>query len=218
MDFLAVILSYPTVVLTVLMVIVLLYWLLVVLGALGIDIGDHADGVGHVHGVDGAGEAAGEGALEAHPIGEGILAFLGVGKVPITVLVSVLALVGWILAILGSYALGALGLAGGWLFTTLVLAGSILLSSIASAYLVRPLAPLFRTDQAVSHRELVGRECMITTGRVDERFGQASLIEGGVDLILQVRCPSPNGLARDSRAILVAYDPEHATFMVEPAA
>ena len=57
-----------------------------------------------------------------------------------------------------------------------------------------------------------------TMFRVDERFGQATLIEGGVDLILQVRCPTPNGLARDSRAILIAYDPEHATFSVEPAA
>lgn len=216
MDFLTVILVYPTVVLTVPMVIVLLYWLLVVIGALGIDIGDAADGGGHVH-VDGV-DAAADGALGAHSIGEGFLAFLGFGKVPVTVLFSVLALVAWLLSILGAYGLGALGLADGWLFTTIALAGSIVLSSIASAYIVRPLAPIFRTEQAVSHRELVGRECLITTGRVDERFGQATLIEGGVDLILQVRCPSPNGLARDSRAILIAYDPEHATFSVEPAA
>lgn len=239
MDFLTTILGYPSVVFTVALAVALAYWLLVIVGALGIEILDldgategateglaHgvAEGVteGVAHGVteglaDGVAEAATHGAVEAaaHGAGAGLLAFFGVGRVPVTIILSVLFLSGWILTILGSRGLAVIGLGGGWLFSTLLLGASIVVGAFFTAYAVRPLAPLFVVDRAVTHAELVGRVVTVLTGRVDERFGQATLIEAGADLILQVRCPAPNSLRRDAKAVLVAYDREHGTFDVE---
>jgi hypothetical protein len=60
-EFLALITAFPTALFTVLMGVALLYWLMVILGALDIDILD-ADGA--FEGADGAAEGAAEGALE----------------------------------------------------------------------------------------------------------------------------------------------------------
>ncbi|MCA9658802.1 MAG: DUF1449 family protein [Myxococcales bacterium] len=230
--------SYPVVVFTVGMAVVVAYWLLVVLGALGVEVLDFdIDGV-----ADGAVEAAAEGAIEgageaaaealadgaseamteaagdlahAASAGGGFLAFLGVGRIPVTMVLTLLIISGWAI----SYALVrlqiVLELSQGLLPSTFALGLAIVLASMVTSLLARPLTPVFTTHRATRHSDLVGRVVTVLTGRVDHNFGQAELIEGGADLVLQVRCPLPNALARDAKALLIAYDPEEGVFQIE---
>jgi hypothetical protein len=93
--------------------------------------------------------------------------------------------------------------------------GSVV-SLLATSLAVRPLAPVFELHREVGKHTLVGREIVVQTLTVDHRFGQARLDTDGSDLILSVRCPSPNTLKKGATALIIDYDPQKNTYLVEP--
>lgn len=250
-EILSLVFSFPTVVFTTLLGICLVYWAMVFVGFLDIDIGgteglaEGAEGAteGLLEGaaesaVDGALEGAAEGALEGATEGalegaaegaaegaegaldgvsggEGFLSWLGVGTVPITVIISFFVLAAWATSMLGAgYLLpllpvpaivGQLGL----------LAASLVVAAPFTRISARPFAPIFKTHLADNNRDLVGRACIIRTGTVDERFGQALVAEGGSDALINVRARSGNGLGRGDEALIVSYNSEAGAFVVE---
>lgn len=194
-------LALPTVIFTVLLGIALLYWGFLLVSGLGAE--------GPTEGLlDGAGVEG----------GFALLGWLGFGKVPFSVLVTV-----WSLAAFAvSYAL--MRWAGPPLEPMLgvmvpVLVGVLALVTGASAtHLVADrLAPVFSSAQAERRVDLVGRTCRIETGGVDLRFGQARLEEAGDWRIIQVRS-SASGLKRGDEALIIAWDDALDAFRIEPLA
>jgi hypothetical protein len=82
---------------------------------------------------------------------------------------------------------------------------------------VKPLAPLFAVREAKSNRDYVGSVCTITTGHVDDDFGQATYDEAGTVLVIPVRCGKGNPLRRGHRALIIDYDVARNAYVVEPA-
>lgn len=253
-EVLAVSLSFPTVIFTVVLALALIYWIFVVLGALDLDLlgGAEGDVVPNLDGaakgaLEGAAKGAlegvtkgalegatkgalegvaGEGALEG-AAGEGaahggvgsLLAALQLNRVPATVVLTLIAAFGWFTSALSTWAAEPLWTGWGlprWALGLAVLVAALTAALLLTSLTVRPLAPLFVTRHAKSKKDLVGRICVITTGRVDERFGQAELDEGGASGILDVRCDTPGALRRGDRAVLVSWDPIREVFGVEP--
>jgi hypothetical protein len=233
-EFLAAILAFPTVLFTIPLGIVLGYWLTVMVGAVGIDLldghfGDFALGAkagmleGGVKGaVEGGAKAAMEGGAKAatEALGRDGVSFLetlGFGGIPTTVSVSFVVFLSWLLSLAVSpplkQVLGFLpgGLVDGGL-TVLCLGLGVVLAGLA----VRPLRPLFTTQQAPRRSELMGRVCVIASGRVDGRFGSATLEDGGAGLLLHVVCDKDNTLKRGERALVLAYDAARDAYEVEP--
>jgi hypothetical protein len=81
---------------------------------------------------------------------------------------------------------------------------------------VRPFRGLFTDHPARQNHELIGSIVVITTGRVDESFGQAQCTTRD-SLLLDVRAKAAIGLKRNDRAIVVDYDPDTRTFTVDAA-
>lgn len=159
-----------------------------------------------------------DGADGAHGVGS-LLAALELHRVPATVTLSLIATFGWFTSALSTVLVGPLWLGWGlpgWTLGLAVLAGSLVAAVLLTSLAVRPLGPLFVTRHAQSKKDLVGRVCVISTGRVDERFGQATIDEGGASHILDVRCDTPGALRRGDRALLVSWDPDREVFGVEP--
>lgn len=226
-EFLTAILAFPTAIFTILLGVVILYWLFVLLGALDIDLlGDaHADGGhdlpldGHGHGdahFDGHGHADhghadhGHDAHDGHGGLGGLIQALGLGGVPLTVMLSILILLAWSFCVMAMQLLGSSPV---WLVSAAALL-SLVVAVPLTSLLVRPLRRLFISLPAPRHRDLLGRVCTITTLRVDERYGQAEIEDGGAGLIVQVRSNGPAGLARGDRAIIFDYRDE--VFLVAP--
>ena len=231
-EFIAAIVSFPTVVFTVALLVVAGYWLLALLGGVGSDMLDAAAGKvdgavdamagkvdGAVDGATGKLEAVG-GKVEG---GLSLLAAIGFGKAPATVVISMLVLFAWALSTFATLMLrdffpasaadvgvAAMGVHVGIAFGAVVIAG-MLTGLIAGA-----LGDAFKRHRPIGHGELVGKLATITTGRVDERFGQANLHEDGANLIVDVRCATPNALVRHTRVVLVSYDAAAHYYMVEP--
>nr|WSY52988.1 hypothetical protein OG999_24630 [Streptomyces sp. NBC_00886] len=195
--FIAAATGFPTIVFTAALVVIVLFWLLVALGAADAHgIGAHA----HVH---------------AHGHGDS----WGLGGVPVTIPFSLLTAIGWLLSLSGDVLLAPLvpsGLARAGLGVA-VLIGSLYVSWRATKVLVRPLRSLFPDERGPSRLDFVGLTCTIRTGRVDGGFGQAEVrAADGSAAVVQVRQTGNDALASGSTGLLYAYDEVGEFFWVAP--
>jgi hypothetical protein len=216
--FLALVTTFPVVVYTVLLGASLVYWVFVVVGAVSVD-SHHADGgldldldgdgiPDHLEGVDGHHEGGGL---------AGMMAALKLRSAPATVVLSVLVLFSWILSIVGLQLLAAVvpvAMMGAVKLLLLIFAP--LLALFPTSLAVRPLAKIFAPPKAVASKDLVGKLCTIRTGSVTEKFGEATLDDGGAGLVVRVRVDSGQKLGRGQQAVIVGYDDEKHEYTVAP--
>lgn len=200
--------SYPTAVWTVLLGVVLVYWLLAIIGIVdiessGLDLDADAD----LH-ADGA---------DLSTIASYVVAF-GLNGVPFSIVVSLIVLAGWFLTALFSlYVLP-------WVPTTLLkmvagtaaMSGAFVLAIPFTARVVRPMRGLFVTHNARSNHSLVGQTCRVLTLEVNESFGRAEVAERGAGLNIRIWAKTPNTLTRGSLARIVEYDEAGTRYLVEP--
>ncbi|MBL9027219.1 MAG: DUF1449 family protein [Myxococcales bacterium] len=239
MDLLHLVGTFPTVIYTGLLALSLVYWLFVILGAIDVDAlgGAHdgaidgaVDGVvgagkGGIEGLAGAGKGAVEGvvgaakgaahqadiAIDGETAAAGILSFLRLRSAPVTVVVSLFALFGWLLSTLTVQSLGVPGLLGGLgLFF-----GSAILSLVLTSVAIRPVAPFFATKAGRKSTSLVGKIAVVSTGEVTKRFGQATFEGEGLSATIQVRSDETAPLSRGDKVVLVAWDERAHVFYVE---
>ena len=221
--------QFPTVIFTIGLLVALVYWLFVILGALDIDLLGGADDVSGA--LKGAGEAATggiKGAAEAvtggakgsaeavhDGVGGGLWAWMGLASVPVTVSMSVVLLLTWAGSILAmQYGPHRLGTA-----LAIVMAVAVVLIALPLAgFLVRPLRPVFEVKVGKSNKDYVGSTCTITTGHVDDGFGQATIEDGATVLVIPVRCDRAGVLGRGAKALVIDFDPVRHAYVVEPAA
>ncbi|MHC0432159.1 hypothetical protein ACX6XY_18515 [Streptomyces sp. O3] len=197
-DFLHVALTFPTVLFTGALVVVLGFWLLAAFGAAE---------------ADSFGADAGFGAV-------------GLGGVPVTVTVSLLTLFSWFTSLVGSVLLDRWGVSGalatGAACGVLIIA--VLVSWRLTRLLSRPLRALFAHEPLPSRLDFVGRACTIRTSRVDDGFGQAEVAaDDGSTAVVQVRQTArdlaahpANALTFGSTALLYAYDEAGEFFWAAP--
>lgn len=221
-------LQFPTVVFTIGLGIALFYWVFVLLGALDIDL------LGGGHDVSGAAKGlgelagAGKGASEALKVGEdgdgdvdgdgGVLDAIGLGTVPLTISFSIILLAGWCGSLLlMTYGASALSGLGRWL-PLVVLPGVLIAAVLVASIAVRPLRKVFNISEGKSNRDYIGHVCVVTTGRVDAGFGQATIEDGGTVLVIAVRCDQESKLARGDRALVIDFDTAREAYVVEPIA
>lgn len=193
--FLAAATGFPTVVFTAALVVVVVFWLLVALGA--------ADAHGHAH-------------LNSHTYTDG----WGLGGVPVTFVFSLFVAVGWLISYCAAVLLVPSGPAG-LLVGAAVLIGTVYVSWRATKLFVRPLHRLFPDEPGPSRLDFVGLTCTIRTGRVDAGFGQAEVRAGdGSAAVVQVRLSAGDtaagGLGSGSTGLLYAYDEVGEFFWVTP--
>jgi hypothetical protein len=162
--------------------------------------------------------------------------------VPATVVLSLLVAVAWFLTLAGSAAVrsaGALGAVPRAALYAAVVAAALAGSWCATWTLVRPLRRVFPDVRAPSREDFVGRVCVIRTGAVTDRFGQAEVAApDGSTAVVQVRtdgagtsAPAGSSAPADaashasntstaftagSTGLLYAYDAEGEFFLVAP--
>jgi hypothetical protein len=206
--FLAALLAFPTAIFTILLGVVLAYWLCVIVGAAGIDMleggAKAVSGHGHSH-------------LHDAEAGVGLFAALGFGGIPITVSVSLVVFLSWSLSLVSQPSVHATlsmlpsGLVSCGLGLVCGLVGTVL-----GGLAVRPLRPVFIARRAPGREALMGRVCTISSGGVTAKGGHATFDDGAAGLILNVFCDKPNELKRGQPALILGYDAERGIYEVEP--
>ena len=175
---------------------------------------DGAEGAVHGgHGVEGAAKGAGD----ALDIGDSVLASfvsaLKLRRAPITVVLSLFAAFGFLLSSLTVRTFFPAGV--GWLIGTPIFLVSALVSLLMTSVAIRPLAPVFETKKASTHRDLIGKLVVVSTGHVTPTFGQATLDDGAAGLTLQVRADESAGLVRGDQCVIIDHDGPSDSFTIE---
>jgi hypothetical protein len=189
-QFIEAILAFPTVLFTFLLLVVFGYWLIAVFGGIEFD-GDGTEATGFT----------------------GWAASLGLGGIPVAVVVSLLVVIAWFVS-----------LVGGVLFSGLSALIAVLVAALVSAWVFTHLISLFLRrvipkERVPSRTDFVGRTCVIRTGRVGENFGQAEVTSpDGSSALVQVRQTGDDVFAAGSTALIFAYDSPGEFFWVMPYA
>lgn len=200
--------SFPVVIFSGLVTICVLYWLVASIGVLTVDCLDIDFDI-DVKQLSTDNPASGF---------SGLLMKLGFNEVPMTLVITLIALFGWSICYfsfrffmmpISHYAL-IYYLLGLIIFITAFIAAVYL-----TAFTIKPLRPIFsKLNTANSHKSLLGQTVEIRSSTVSETKGEATYEDGGAGLILQVRCNESYQFKRGDKAILLSYDKTNNSYEI----
>ncbi len=190
--FLQIILTFPTIFFTFFLVLSAVYWLLTVLGFVGIEALD----------MDLDGDS-----VASLNVFSGLLFRLGLNGVPLTIVISLIALLGWVFCFLIVYFIYP-WIRVPWLQLVTgipVVVGVLYVSAIITAMIIKPLRPIFLASNQQVQKQILGQVAVVRTGEVNRSFGEAYLEDGGAGLIIKVRAYKDEVFKRGDRVVLLEY-------------
>ncbi|GAA4953310.1 hypothetical protein GCM10023224_42780 [Streptomonospora halophila] len=196
-------LSFPTVLFSVLLLVVAGYWLFVILGAVDADV------------LDGD---AGPDSRSAGGFG-GALGAVGLGGVPVTVALSLLIAVAWFVSLVGTVLIGSPAGSSPLMIALalVILVAAVIIAWGVTSAIVMGLRRLLPAKRRSRGADVVGRTCVVRTGRVDSAFGQAEISGGdGSSSLIEVRTIGEERLSAGSTALIFDYDSESGVYRVTP--
>lgn len=195
--------SGPVLPASVLLLLVVGYWLLVIVGSMDIDVLDldldldtDVDAQGH------SGWFSSTGGM--------VLRFLNLGEIPVMIWLTVFALSLWITSVVWYHVEAN---HDDWLAVQILLRNSAV-ALIATKLITQPMTRLIDRTELRKAKDLLGCMCTISTMEVTERHGQAKVQTEGAPLLLHVRTRS-GVLAKGDSARIVDYDPATSIYYVE---
>lgn len=235
--FLSIITHYPVAIFSVLLIVAVVYWLIACLGFVDLDAGvdvdvpdigidldipdagldidldlDVPDGgidVGDGYDVDASG---------MHGPLAGLLLKLRLNGVPLPLVISLIAIFGWLISYFGVlicfnfFGLGILR----WILGTVILIVAFVLAIFLTSLTIHPVRKMILKNraQAVTSRTLVGHSCTIRSP-VGETPGQAVCFEGGADHILLVRSHHKGQtFNKGDKVVLLEYLPDTNSYSI----
>ncbi|GHA74736.1 OB-fold-containig protein [Pontibacter akesuensis] len=194
---------------TAFLVFVLLYWVAVIFGLLDLDFfnveieadlaldsGVDADGVSAVSWLNHA------------------LAFFNLGRIPLMLFLTFVALPFWVISILANYyLLGNVALLG-WL----LLLPMFILSLFVSKILTTPFVHLYAVleKEHPSSVTIIGQVCTVILPTSTTELGQASVPTSGAPLLLNVKSTRGSRLSKGQTALVIDYNAENKFYLIEP--
>lgn len=172
------------------------YWIIVALGFLDIevldfDIDDVEVGLG------------------------GLLTILNIGEVPFAIWLTIFSFQMSVYSIIYNLLLDSISSFSfpGWLRFLSCAIIFIPLAAFVTKLMTKPLKQVFEIH-SVKKSDFVGKECVITSSKVDERFGLGEIRISGVPQILDIRAKSEDGFVKNDKALIYEYDEKHKVFYV----
>jgi hypothetical protein len=189
---------------TLLLILVLLYWVTVILGVMDLSSLDMDVELPEVD-ADLGGDAA--------PAGfEAFLEYFNVRYVPISILFSLFALSFWVIGMTANSLLNP-GLNG--VIGLVIFAGNLVVSAHATKYLSMPFIPLFKSmrTEATDNRDLVGSRVIVTSSKADASYGQAEIRGDGPPVTLFVRTEGEE-ILKGTEAVILQHQSEKDIYII----
>jgi len=181
---------------TVLLLLVVLYWISVIFGALGFDFLDF-----DLDGGDNSG-----------PFYE-VLSFMNLSELPFMLVFSILILNFWIIAMLMYY----LPIApGGWINSVLLLPAMVV-SMFITKYATVPLKGIFKGNsvQEERGREVIEHQCILKCDLENGRLGQAEIKRHGASIVINVKSEfQEDSFHKDEVAFVIRKDTDKNIYYI----
>ena len=194
--------SFPTAIYTTLLLLCIFFWAGAVLGILDLDILDFdldLDGI-ETDGLD----ASNSSGNTTPDVLSGLLLRFGLVGVPVTVSLSLVILIGWVLSYYVAHFLlpferGSIMRYAAGLPTFLV---TLYIAAKTTGYLIKPLKPFFAKATQQTDKKVLGQTAIVRTSRVDNDFGEATLNDGGAGLIIKIRTRGEDRFVKGDKVVL----------------
>lgn len=193
---------------TVLLCLVLLYWLLMIFGIFGMD--------GFDFDADLDVDVDMDADLDAHidgGIGADVLTFFHFGEIPVMVLGSFFVLFFWITSVVSNHYFNP---EWSMLVTLYCLLPNLLISLLLTKIAVMPMTPMFRAMKETASPKVLGSRGVVSTSKLDGEFGQISIDQDGPPIVVNAITANNQTLVRNQEIKVVRFDEETGVYIVEP--
>lgn len=235
-DFLYESVNYVNLPVTTIMIFVLLYWMMMMLGVVGmdamdfdvdadigldadIDVGLDADvGMDADVGIDtapGATLSGGSSTTGNEGFMRSVFEFFYLGEVPIVIIASFFVLFWWIMTFVTNH---LWNMEQSLWFALLLLIPNVFISLVFTRIAMIPFAILFKKPppENITREEMYGVIGRVTTSEVTEKFGQMEIKQPNEpETILNVRTKPGVKLGKNDAAKIISYNNNDGTFLVE---
>ncbi|OUS40742.1 DUF1449 domain-containing protein [Oleispira antarctica] len=187
--------SFPTLFFTLILALCSVYWLVAVLGVVDLDILDLDVPEGDFDNATGANALA------------GFLLKLGLNGVPLTIIISFIALFGWFIcyfAVHFSFPLIPDGFLE-YIVGLPILIGSLYIAVLITAQVIKPLRPFFNSLNKNTVKNVLGQTAIVRSLRLDSDFGEVFLEDGGAGLIFKARTLNNETYKKGDRVVLLEF-------------
>ena len=198
--------SFPTIVYTALLLFCLLYWIVAVLGMVEVDFLD----------LDIDGDIDIKEGIDAQHALAGLLLKLGLHGVPLTIILTILSIVAWLLCYYAS------------LFSSKLLPGGIVqfaagipillvatyLAAIITGQIIKPIRTLFSKLDVDETKHIIGQSAIVRSGIVDKDRGEATMSDGGAGLLLNIRATGDELFHKGDEVVIIEKIGDQNTYRV----
>ena len=198
--------SFPTVIYTGLLLFCLLYWMIAMLGMVDIDFLD-LDLDGDID--------AGEGADAQHALA-GLLLKLGLHGVPLTIILTILAMISWLICYYSSYLAASLlpdGIIQYAVGVPILLAATYI-SALITGQIIKPIRTMFSKLDVDETKHLLGQSVIVRSAVVNSERGEAFMNDGGAGLILNIRATGADQFEKGDEVVLFEKIDERNSYRV----
>ncbi|MCF7958916.1 MAG: DUF1449 family protein [Phycisphaerae bacterium] len=191
---------------TLLLILVLLYWLMVIFGALDLGVFDidvpEADAD-----VDVDGDIGGGGFLSS------ILEFFYIGEVPAMIIVSIGVLSFWTISIIGNYYLNP---TRSMLMALPVCAGNMVITILITKFTLRPFRAFFASlnNDENTIKDVIGQMCVVSTTQVSDKMGQAEVTSGGAPILINAITEDGCTLHKGDQAVVLSKNTKTGVYTI----
>ena len=225
---------------TVLLSVMVVYWVLVIIGAADLDMdgadaditGDldagHSADLADAHSGGDAGIPMG-GHLDGHAPaaqGPGHSGFwqtcgrlLHLGEVPLMIVLSVLSLFMWVFSVTANYLFNGTPGNRDAAIALLLLVPNLIAGLLFTRVALSPLGKIIRRMQTTESEveTVIGREGTVISSGVTETFGQIEIAAKGTPLTVNARvAPGGPSLPKGTEVLVYAAGPDHIFYLVRP--
>lgn len=181
---------------TILLILAFFYWLLMIIGAVDLEIFDSLMPDFDVEGGGG--------------FFSPLLQWLGIGSVPVMIVISVFAFLAWAFSLIAN----AVFHPGDDLIILLALIfTNALISFFLAGLLTRPLSGLFKPEE---HHKIMYSIGKATTSRITSEFGQVEIPVRGAPILINARVKDDAVINKGDKVIVYDKDEDKGIYFVEP--
>lgn len=196
---------------TVLLIIMLMYWVSVILGALDIDLLSFDLDIDTESSMDM--DANGDFEAQSGGAYQGLMLYFNIGTVPVTIWLSVVILVCWSLSMVEAYTINptvapllSIGLA----------IPNLILGMYAAKFVCQPLKKVFSAmeGKAITNKSLIGKRALVTSSTINQTFGQIELKTDGAPITMNARACNEMDIPKGS-TVVITKEIEPGVFQVD---
>jgi len=201
--------SFPTVIFTFTLILCVLYWLVALLGWVDVEVFDF-----DIPDVD-IDTISDSGVSNADALA-GLFLRFGLHGVPVTIILTIVSLFGWLVSYYMVYLLWPLipFVFLEYLVGLPVLFAALYIAVMITAKLIKPLRVFFNKAQQETVKNILGQTAIVRTSRVDNSFGEVNLDDGGAGLIIKARTRNGDKYKKGERVVLLEHIEESNHYII----